>query len=240
MHIIKCVPNCLWMERLFQVFGWSVETCAHRWGSSFSFHSGGKTLHGDALSLQPRLQGDSAIVAQQPLKISCLGQSLSQLVSPHRQMSAKSATADHADPPRNHVRWSRRDTELWEICPSIPSPQADAPAYPCPCLPPAPPPSFLLAPSFLHELLPFLLISPLSLFPPGYSMFNCLYISLWPHWPTCFSLSVISSVTTWMTWRFNEIKTCNAHTVTSGKNWGEQHCWYVFAYLVFLTRSCMS
>lgn len=44
--------------------------------------------------------------------------------------------------------------------------------------------SLLLAPSFLHELLPFLLISPLSLFPPGYCMFNCLYVCCWPFWPT--------------------------------------------------------
>lgn len=97
-----------------------------------------KTLAGDALSFSPRLKGALTAVAQHTLKISCLGQSSSQLVSPHRQMSAKSATADHADPPRNHVRWSRCDTELWEICPSIPSPQADAPAYPGPGLPPAP------------------------------------------------------------------------------------------------------
>lgn len=99
-------------------------------------------------------------MAQKLLKISCLGQSSSQLVSPHRQMSVKSATADHADPPRNHVRWSRRDMELWEICPSISSPQADALAYPCPH---PRPPSFLL-----HELLPYFLISPLSLYSPGY------------------------------------------------------------------------
>lgn len=46
----------------------------------------------------------SASMTLKLLKISCLGQSSSQLVSPHRQMSAKSATADHADPPYNHVR----------------------------------------------------------------------------------------------------------------------------------------
>lgn len=32
--------------------------------------------------------------------------------------------------PCNHVLWSRRDTGLWEICPSVPLPQADAPASP--------------------------------------------------------------------------------------------------------------
>lgn len=93
-------------------------------------------VQGDTLSLFLTVQGASA---QNLLKISCLGQSLSQLVSPHRQMSVKSVTADHADPPRNHVRWSCRDMELWEICPTIPVPQADAPASSCPCLPPAPP-----------------------------------------------------------------------------------------------------
>lgn len=93
-------------------------------------------VQGDTLSLFLTVRGASA---QKLLKISCLGRSLSQLVSPHRQMSVKSVTADHADPPRNHVRWSCRDMELWEICPSIPVPQADAPASSCPCLPPAPP-----------------------------------------------------------------------------------------------------
>lgn len=70
----------------------------------FLVSSGDKTLHGGNLSLSLRETGALVTVAQQPLKILRLGQSLSQLVSPQRQMSVKSATADHADSSRNHVR----------------------------------------------------------------------------------------------------------------------------------------
>lgn len=106
--------------------------------------------------------GASASVAEEPLKVLCLEQSLSQLVSPRRQMSAKSATADHADPPvitcydpavtrssGKYVRQYRCRRQMHQ--------------HPLPMLttcphPPPPPKSFLLlrrAASLISSLTPF-------------------------------------------------------------------------------------
>lgn len=182
--------KCYWIERLSSFFGTNVETCASRcwvishfilevkhytemlcrcssdynepwppWPNSRSrFHVWGNPCH-SLYHLTDRCQRNQ----RQPI----------MLIPPVIMCDDPAVTRSCG----KYVRQYHRRRQI--------------PAYPCPCLPPAPTSllpspssSLLLTPSFLYELLPFLLISPLSLSPPGYCMSNCLDISLWPFWPT--------------------------------------------------------